>query len=195
MRARGMGANVIVTEVDTIKAIEAIMDGFSVMPMHEAAKIGDSFVTLTGNISVLRPEHFSAMKDGAVISNSGHFNVEIDIEGLKKMSKSVRMVRPLVEEFTLKSGKKIVLLGEGRLINLACAEGHPAMVMDMSFANQALSCEYIVQKHKTLKKKVYPVPEELDTFIARLKLDSMGTRIDKLTGEQEKYLASWEMGT
>ena len=195
MRARGMGSCVIVTEIDPVKALEAMMDGFEVMPMSAAAKIGDIFVTLTGNINVIRPEHFSVMKDGAVIANSGHFNVELDIKSLKKMSKQVRRVRPFTDEYTLRNGKHVVLLGEGRLINLAAAEGHPAMVMDMSFANQSLSCEYIVKNHRKLSKKVYAVPEEIDSFISHLKLATMKAAIDKLTDEQKKYLASWDSGT
>jgi len=195
MRARGAGAKVIVTEVNELKALEAVMDGFDVKPMRAAAKEGNIFVTLTGDIHVIRPEHFLAMKDEAVVANSGHFNVEIDIEGLKKISRSVRTVRPFVEEYSLKNGKRVILLGEGRLINLAAAEGHPAMVMDMSFANQALSAEYIVKHGSGLDDKVYPVPEKLDSFISRLKLASMGVQIDRLTAEQKKYLASWEMGT
>ena len=195
LRAKGMGADVIVTEVDYLKAIEATMDGFRVMPMSEAAKVGDVFCTLTGDINVLRPEHFRIMKDNAVISNSGHFNVEIDIPGLKKMSRKIRKVREFVDEYTLRNGKKINLLAEGRLINLSAAEGHPAVVMDMSFADQSLSVEYLVKSGKTLQKKVYVVPEKIDSEIARLKLNSMGIKIDKLTPEQKKYLASWEMGT
>ncbi|MCK4851793.1 MAG: adenosylhomocysteinase [Candidatus Omnitrophica bacterium] len=195
MRADGMGAKVIITEVDALRALEAVMDGFDVMPMKAAARAGDVFITLTGDINVIRPEHFAAMKDGAVVANSGHFNVEIDIPGLKKMSGSVRKIRPFLEEYTLKSGRRVVLLGEGRLINLAAAEGHPAMVMDMSFANQALSCEYLVNNRDRLKKKVYVVPERIDSLIAKLKLRSMGIRIDRLTPEQRKYLSSWEAGT
>ncbi|MBU1127652.1 MAG: adenosylhomocysteinase [Candidatus Omnitrophica bacterium] len=195
MRARGMGAKVIVTEINELKALEAVMDGFEVMPMGLAARIGDIFVTLTGDLNVIRPEHFSIMKDGAVVANSGHFDAEIDIPGLKKMSISVRTVRPFVEEFMLKKGKRIVLLGEGRLINLAAAEGHPAMVMDMSFANQSLSAEYIRKNSGKLEKKVYAVPEKLDQRISKLKLRSMGVKIDKLTAEQKEYLASWEIGT
>jgi len=195
MRAKGMGANVIVTEIDPMKAIEATMDGFLVMPMSKAAAIGDIFVTLTGDVNVLDGRHFKLMKDGAIISNSGHFNVEINIEELKKMSRSVKQVRDFVEEFTLKNGRKVYLLGEGRLINLAAAEGHPASVMDMSFANQALAAEYMVKNAKSLKNKVYSVPEDIDKEIARLKLKSMGISIDKLTPEQEKYLASWQEGT
>ena len=194
-KAKGMGADVIVTEVDNLKAIEATMDGFRVMPMAEAAKIGDIFCTLTGDIKVLRPEHFRMMKDNAVVCNSGHFNVEIDIPGLEKMSRRKRRVREFVDEYTLKNGKRINLLGEGRLINLAAAEGHPAVVMDMSFANQALSAEYLVKYGKKLEKKVYIVPEKIDSEIAKLKLYAMGIKIDKLTSEQKKYLASWEMGT
>jgi len=194
-KAKGMGADVIVTEVDYLKAIEATMDGFRVMPMAEAAKIGDVFCTLTGDINVIRPEHFKVMKDNAVVCNSGHFNVEIDIPGLERMSKKKRRVREFVDEYTLKNGKRINLLAEGRLINLSAAEGHPAVVMDMSFANQALAVEYLVKSGRNLQKKVYVVPEKIDSEIARLKLDSMGIKIDKLTPEQKKYLASWEMGT
>ena len=195
LKAKGMGADVIVTEVDYLKAIEATMDGFRVMPMAEAAKIGDVFCTLTGDINVIRPEHFRVMKDNAVVCNSGHFNVEIDIPALEKMAKRKRRVREFVDEYTLRNGKRINLLAEGRLINLSAAEGHPAMVMDMSFANQALSAEYLVKSGKGLQKKVYVVPEKIDSEIARLKLQSMGVKIDKLTPEQKKYLASWEMGT
>jgi adenosylhomocysteinase len=195
MRAKGLGARVVVTEVDPLKALEALMDGFEVMPMAKAAPLGDVFVTLTGDIHVIRPEHFKRMKDGAIVSNSGHFNVELDLDGLKKISKRIRQVREFVEEYLLKSGKKVHVLGEGRLINLAAAEGHPASVMDMSFANQALAAEYVVQNGNTLKKKVYSVPEEVDQEIARLKLKAMGTGIDTLTPEQVKYLSSWEMGT
>ncbi len=195
MRARGMGSNVIITEIDSVKGLEAIMDGFRVMPMSQAAKIGDVFVTVTGNINVVRPEHFKAMKDGAIVCNSGHFNVELDIDGLKKISKSVRTTRDFVEEYTLKGGKRIIILGEGRLINLAAAEGHPASVMDMSFANQALAAEMLVKKGKGMERKVYALPVELDNKIAQLKLQAMGTKLDALTAEQKKYLASWEMGT
>ena len=194
-RARGMGADVIVTEIDPTKAIEAIMDGYRVMSMAEAARIGDIFVTVTGNKNVVAREHFDAMKNGAVVANSGHFNVEIDIPALEKMSSSKRQTREFVDEYVMKDGRKIYLLGEGRLINLAAAEGHPASVMDMSFANQALSCEFLVKNHKTLDRKVYPVPEELDKKVARLKLESLGVKIDKLTAEQEEYLASWSEGT
>jgi adenosylhomocysteinase len=194
-RARGMGADVIVTEIDPTKAIEAVMDGYRVMSMHEAAKLGDFFVTVTGNKNVISREHFAAMKDGAVVANSGHFNVEIDIPALEKMASAKRQTREFVDEYALKDGRKIYLLGEGRLINLAAAEGHPASVMDMSFANQALACEFLVKNYKTLERKVYPVPEELDKKIARLKLESMGIKIDRLTPEQEEYLASWSEGT
>ncbi|MCX6827772.1 MAG: adenosylhomocysteinase, partial [candidate division Zixibacteria bacterium] len=194
-RAQGMGGHVIVTEVDPTKAIEAVMDGFPVMPMAEAAKIGDIFVTLTGDINVIRAEHFEKMKDGAIVCNSGHFNVEIDIPSLEKMKTKKRRVREYVDEYTLKDGRRINILGEGRLINLAAAEGHPAMVMDMSFANQALAAEYLVSNAKKLEKQVYVVPEKIDNHIAALKLRSMRVRIDRLTPEQKKYLASWEMGT
>ncbi len=194
-RARGMGARVIVCEVDPVKALEAVMDGFQVMPISEAAKIGDIFCTVTGDINVIRKEHFLLMKDGAILANSGHFDVEIDIKGLKEVSTGRRKIRDFVEEFTLKNGKKIYLLSEGRLVNLSAAEGHPSAVMDMSFANQALCAEYIVKNHSKLEKKVYPVPEEVDREVARLKLKSMGIEIDSLTPEQEKYLSSWEIGT
>ncbi|MFA5974876.1 MAG: adenosylhomocysteinase [Elusimicrobiota bacterium] len=195
MRAKGLGAIVIVTEIDPMKAMEAAMDGFLVMPMSEAAKIGDVFVTLTGNKSVLRAEHFRKMKDGAIMANSGHFNVEIDLESLQKLAKSKRPLRDYVEEFTLPNGHRLCVLGEGRLINLASAEGHPASVMDMSFANQALSAEFMVQNAKQLENRVYPVPTEIDQEIARLKLRGMGISIDTLTPEQAKYLASWQEGT
>jgi adenosylhomocysteinase len=195
MRAKGMGADVIITEVDPLKALEAVMDGFRVMPMDQAASVGDFFITVTGNLKVIRSEHFAVMKDGAIVCNSGHFNVELDIPALEKLSRKRRIVRPGVEEFTLKNGRRVSLLGEGRLVNLATAEGHPSSVMDMSFANQALSAEYLVKHHKTLEKKVYPVPAEIDKEIARLKLAGMGVKIDRLTKEQKKYLASWEMGT
>jgi len=195
LRAHGAGANVIVTEIDPLKAIEAVMDGYRVMPMSEAAPVADFFCTVTGDLKVIRKEHFQTMKDGAIIANSGHFNVEIDIPALEKLAKRKRTIRDFVEEYTLEDGRRINLLGEGRLINLASAEGHPASVMDMSFANQALSAEYVVSKGKKLQKQVYPVPAEIDQEIARLKLDGMGIKIDKLTKEQEKYLASWEMGT
>lgn len=195
MRAKGMGADVIVTEIDPVKGLEAVMDGFRVMPMEEAAAVGDFFVTVTGNLHVIRAEHFGQMKDGAIVCNSGHFNVEIDIPALEKQSRKRRIIRTGVEEFTLRDGRKVNLLGEGRLVNLATAEGHPSSVMDMSFANQALSAEYLVKNYKKLEKKVYPVPPVIDKEIARLKLAGMGVAIDKLTKEQEKYLASWEMGT
>jgi len=195
MRARGMGANVIVTEVDPLPALEAVMDGFTVMPIRKAARIGDFFCTLTGDINVIRQEHFATMKDGAIVANSGHFNVELDLEGLKKIAKSTRVMRPFVEEYTLKDGRRINILGEGRLINLAAAEGHPSSVMDMSFANQALSIEYMVKLKKPLAKEVYAVPDKIDKMIAKEKLAAMGIAIDKLTAEQKKYLASWEMGT
>ncbi len=195
MRARGMGGNVVITEVDPLKALEAVMDGFQVMPMSEAAKVGEIFVTVTGDLKVIRKEHFETMRDGAIVCNSGHFNVEIDIPALDKISKNKRLIRDYVEEYTLTDGRRINLLGEGRLINLASAEGHPSAVMDMSFANQALSAEYLVQQGKKLERKVYPVPHDVDQEIARLKLEAMGIHIDKLTKEQEKYLASWEMGT
>src|SRR5579864_8789996 len=194
-RARGLGAEVIVTEIDPTKAIEAVMDGYRVMSMDEAARIGDVFCTVTGNKSVLRKEHFEAMKDGAIISNSGHFNVEIDIPALEKMSSSKRTTRNFVEEYSLKDGRKINLLGEGRLINLAAAEGHPPSVMDMSFADQALSVDYMVRNSKKLEKTVYKVPDELDKRVAKLKLESMGIKIDRLTPEQEEYLAGWSEGT
>ena len=195
MRAEGMGANVIITEIDPLKALEAVMDGYRVMPLKEAAKIGDVFVTVTGDLSVIRAEHMRLMKDGAIIANSGHFNVEIDIPALKGLSKKKRRIREYVEEYTLKSGRRIYLLGEGRLINLAAAEGHPASVMDMSFANQALCADYIKKSGPKLEPKVYGVPERIDKEVARLKLSSMGIKIDKLTKEQKKYLTSWEMGT
>ncbi|HXV89778.1 MAG TPA: adenosylhomocysteinase [Gemmatimonadales bacterium] len=194
MRARGAGANVIVTEIDPLKALEAQMDGYRVMPMAEAAPLGDIFVTLTGNIEVIRLEHMRAMKDGAVVANSGHFNVEIDLDALKRTAEGPGAARDFVEEWRL-GGKRVFVLGDGRLINLAAAEGHPASVMDMSFANQALAAEYVVQQHATLGKKVYRIPAELDREIARLKLQAMGARIDELTPVQQKYLASWDMGT
>jgi adenosylhomocysteinase len=193
-RAKGMGADVVVTEIDPLKALEATMDGFRVLPGLEAAKIGDFFCTVTGNTSVLAKEHFEKMKEGAIVANSGHFNVEIDIDWLEKNAKK-RTVREFVDEYTLKNGRRIAVLGEGRLINLASAEGHPSSVMDMSFANQALSAEYMSKNARKLEKKVYPVPAEIDREIARLKLRAMGVRIDKLTPEQERYLASWQEGT
>jgi adenosylhomocysteinase len=195
MRARGMGANVIITEVDPLPALEAVMDGFSVMPIRNAARIGDFFCTLTGDINVIRKEHFQIMKDGAIVANSGHFNVELDLEGLAAIAESRRYMREFVEEFVLKDGRRINILGEGRLINLAAAEGHPSSVMDMSFANQALSIEYMVKLKKPLDNDVYPVPEKIDNMIAREKLAAMGIAIDKLTAEQKKYLASWQLGT
>lgn len=194
-RARGMGADVIVTEVEPVKALEAIMDGFRVMPLAKAVKDGDVFITLTGNLSVLRREHFVRMKNGAVVANSGHFNVEIDIEALDKLATKKRVVRHEVLEYTLRGGKRVFLLGEGRLINLAAAEGHPAMVMDMSFANQALGVEYIVKNRGRLPIGVHAIPRAIDKEIARLKLRSMGVRIDTLTPAQKKYLAEWKMGT
>jgi len=195
MRARGMGAHVIVTEIDAMTALEAVMEGFEVLPIREAAKVGDIFCTVTGNINVIRKEHFKSMKDGAIVSNSGHFNVELDLEGLAEITKSKRMVRPFVEEYRFAGGKKINVLGEGRLINLAAAEGHPSSVMDMSFANQALSIEYMVKLKRPLGNDVYPVPEAIDVAIAKEKLSAMGIHIDRLTREQKKYLASWTMGT
>lgn len=195
MRAKGHGARVIITEVDPLKALEATMDGYEVMPLADAARIGDIFVTATGDINVISRKCFPLMKDGAILSNTGHFNVEIEIEALKKMSKSRRFIRDFVEEFTLRNGKRLYLLGEGRLINLAAAEGHPSAVMDMSFANQALCAEYMVKNAKRLEKTVYSVPEKIDKEIARLKLKAMDIRIDTLTPEQKKYLKSWEMGT
>lgn len=194
MRAKGMGAQVIVTEVDPVKALEARMDGYKVMPMSEAAKSGDVFVTVTGDINVIRKEHMLKMKDGAVIANSGHFDVEIDKQGLKKITKRKRLIRRSCEEYSLKNGRKIYLLAEGRLVNLAAAEGHPAMVMDMSFANQALAVEYILN-HRELDNRVYCLPSQLDQEIASLKLKSMGIKMDKLTPEQRRYLSSWKMGT
>jgi adenosylhomocysteinase len=194
-RARGMGAQVIVTEVDPLKALEAVMDGFRVMPMAAAAEIGDFFITLTGDINVVDRQHMEAMKDGAIVANSGHFNDEINLVALQEMAEGRRQVRPFVEEFKLGDGKKIFILGEGRLINLAAAEGHPAAVMDMSFANQALCSEHVVNNQGKLSAEVYEVPREIDAEIARLKLDSMGIAIDTLTAEQEKYLTSWESGT
>ncbi len=195
MRAKGLGADVIVTEINPTRALEAIMDGFRVMPMAEAARIGEIFVTVTGNKSVVAHEHFEKMKDGAVVCNSGHFNVEIDIPALEKLASSKKIARPFVDEYVMKDGRKLYLLGEGRLINLAAAEGHPAVVMDMSFANQALASEYMVKNAKELKAQVYAVPEHIDRQIAKLKLESMGVQVDKLTADQEHYLASWSEGT
>ncbi|KPL18771.1 MAG: adenosylhomocysteinase [candidate division Zixibacteria bacterium SM23_81] len=195
MRAKGMGARVIVTEVDALKALEAVMDGYRVMPLAQAAPEGDLFVTVTGNLKVVRAEHFQLMKDGAIVANSGHFNVELDLDALGKMAERRRNVREYVQEFTLADGKRIYLLGEGRLINLAAAEGHPACVMDMSFANQALAAEYLVVEGKKLERRVYGVPEKIDRHIAELKLKAMDVDIDILTAEQKSYLASWELGT
>ncbi len=195
MRASGMGAKVIVTEVEPLRALEAVMDGYQVMSMENAAPIGDFFCTLTGDIHVLRKEHFEVMKDGAIVCNSGHFNVEIDLDALREMSSPARSIRDFVEEFSLRNGGRIYVLGEGRLINLAAAEGHPSSVMDMSFANQALCSEYMAKNHASLKKQVYRVPLDIDREIARLKLASMGIKIDSLTSEQDAYLHSWEMGT
>ena len=194
-RAGGHGAHVVICEVDPLRALEAVMDGFSVMPIAEAAPLGDFFCTLTGDINVIRKEHFLAMKHGAIVCNSGHFDVELDLPGLKEAATSRRQIREFTEEFTLESGRRVYVLGEGRLINLAAAEGHPSSVMDMSFANQALCAEYMTREHKSLVKKVYPVPSNIDEEIARLKLAAMGVKIDVLTPEQEKYLSSWEMGT
>jgi adenosylhomocysteinase len=194
-RAKGMGAHVVVTEVEPLRALEAAMDGFQVMPMLQAAAAGDVFVTVTGNRSVLRREHFERMKDGAILANAGHFNVEIDLEALAAMATGRRSVRPFVEEYVLGPGRRVYVLGEGRLINLASAEGHPAAVMDMSFANQALSAEFMVKQGRALERKVYGVPREIDREIARLKLASMGVEIDALTAEQAAYLASWQQGT
>jgi adenosylhomocysteinase len=195
MRAKGMGANVIVTEVSPLRALEAVMDGYRVMPIAEAAEAGDIFCTVSGNMNVIRKEHFLKMKDGAIIANSGHFNVELDLKGLREVTRSRRKVRDFVEEFQLNQGRRVYLLGEGRLINLASAEGHPSSVMDMSFANQALASEYLVKHHWRLEKKVYAVPLKIDQEIARIKLLSMGIQIDQLTKEQARYLASWEQGT
>jgi adenosylhomocysteinase len=195
MRARGLGARVVITEVNPLKALEAIMDGYEVLPMAQAAQLGDIFCTLTGDINVIREEHFLAMKDGAILANSGHFNVEIDLEALERSSTSRRAIRDFVAEYTLKSGKCLYLLAEGRLVNLAAAEGHPSAVMDMSFANQALSAEFISRNHANFQKQVYPVPAEIDQEIARLKLAAMQVEIDTLTPEQEKYLASYDLGT
>jgi adenosylhomocysteinase len=195
MRASGLGANVVVTEVSSLKALEAVMDGFRVMPIEEAAKIGNFFCTLTGDIHVIRKEHFMQMQEGAIVSNSGHFNVELDLDGLQEITKQRRTMREFVEEHTLTNGRRIYVLGEGRLINLAAAEGHPSSVMDMSFANQALAAEYMAKSGKSLEKIVHPVPLEIDDMIAKLKLESMGIKIDTLTEEQKKYLASWEIGT
>ncbi|OGQ17556.1 MAG: adenosylhomocysteinase [Deltaproteobacteria bacterium RIFCSPHIGHO2_02_FULL_40_11] len=195
MRARGMGARVIVTEINPLSALEAVMDGYQVMPIDEAAPLGDVFCTVTGDVNVIRTEHFERMKDGAIVSNSGHFNVELELEKLGRLAKSKKEVKEFVEEYTLSSGKRIYVLAEGRLVNLSVAEGHPASVMDMSFANQALCIEYLVKNRPSLQNKVYSVPEDIDRNIARLKLQAMGVKIDTLTSEQEKYLHSWELGT
>jgi len=194
-RARGMGANVIVVEIDPLRALEAVMDGYTVLPMLEAARRGEVFVTVTGNTHIIRKEHFQVMADGAVVCNSGHFNVEPDIPALESLSSGHSLARDEVEEYRLKDGRRIYLLSDGRLINLAAAEGHPASVMDMSFANQALGSEYAVKNRGKLEKKVHRIPQAIDAEIARLKLESMGVTIDTLTDEQKKYLASWEMGT
>lgn len=195
MRARGMGAHVIVAEVDPIRALEAVMDGFEVMPLLKAVEVGEIFCTVTGDIRVLTLRHFQKMRDGAILCNSGHFNVEIDLDALKKLSSSVRMIRNNLEEYRLKDGRRIYVLGEGRLVNLACAEGHPATVMDMSFSDQALAAKYLVEYRSRLEPRVHPLPEEIDREVARLKLKSMGIAIDTLTPEQENYLRSWEHGT
>jgi adenosylhomocysteinase len=195
MRARGMGANVIVTEVDPIKALEAVMDGFRVMSMDEAAKVGHFFCTVTGNINVIRKEHFSKMRDGAIVCNSGHFNVEIDLDALRRIAKSKREIRPYVTEYKLRDGRRINVLSDGRLVNLASAEGHPSSVMDMSFANQALCVEYLIKNRGRFENQVYRVPEKIDRAVAEMKLKSLGIKIDKLTPEQKRYLSSWEIGT
>ena len=195
VRAKGLGARVIVTEINPVKAIEAAMDGYDVMPMAKAAELGDVFVTVTGNKSVITKEHFLVMKDGAVVANSGHFNVELDLEGLATVTTSRREARPMVEEYTLKNGKKICVLAEGRLVNLSAAEGHPAAVMDMSFANQSLSAVHVFKNYKEIGKRVIDVPDEIDRRIAALKLETMGMFIDVLTPEQEEYLAGWQEGT
>jgi adenosylhomocysteinase len=195
MRAKGMGANVIITEVNPLRALEAVMDGYRVMPISQAAEVGDIFCTVSGNINVIRKEHFLKMKDGAIVANSGHFNVELDLDGLNEVTISRRKIRDFVEEFQLNHGRRLYLLGEGRLVNLASAEGHPSSVMDMSFANQALAAEYLVKHHRNLEKRVYPVPQEIDQGIAQMKLLSMGIQIDHLTEDQANYLTSWEKGT
>jgi len=195
LRARGMGANVTVTEIEPLRALEAAMDGFKVMAIDQAVEIGDFFCTVTGNIAVIRKEHFTRMKDGAIVCNAGHFNVELDLNGLSSISKGKRRIRNYVEEYTLKNGKKINVLAEGRLVNLASAEGHPSSVMDMSFANQALSAEYIAKHAKNLENRVYDVPEKVDKAVAQMKLKALGIQIDELTPQQKKYLLSWEMGT
>ena len=195
LRAKGLGSQVIVTEVEPVRALEAVMDGYQLMPIIEAARAGDIFITVTGDISVIDKAHLQGMKDGAIIANSGHFNVEINIPALESLARSKRQIRPLVDEYTLKDGRRLYLLAEGRLVNLAAAEGHPASVMDMSFANQALCLEYMAKNRGSLQIKVHPVPEEIDKQVARLKLQSMGISIDKLTPEQKQYLTSWEQGT
>lgn len=195
MRSRGMGARVVITEIDPTKALEAVMDGFEVMPMGKVAPLGDIFCTLTGNVNVIRPEHFEKMKDGAIVCNSGHFNVELDLKGLEKITKSKREIRPFVVEHKMKNGKCVNVLADGRLINLASAEGHPACVMDMSFANQALGAEYMYENAEKLESKVYVVPPKIDKYISTIKLKTMDIKIDTLTPEQKKYLESWEMGT
>ncbi|MFQ4146264.1 adenosylhomocysteinase [Chlorogloeopsis sp. ULAP02] len=195
LRARGLGANVIVTEIDPIKAIEAVMDGFRVLPMAEAAPLGDLFITVTGNKHVIRGEHFDVMKDGAIVCNSGHFDIEIDLVALGDKAKEVKTVRPFTEEYRLKNGKSVVVLGEGRLINLAAAEGHPSAVMDMSFANQALGCEYLIKNKGKLEPGIHAIPTEVDQEIARLKLQAMGIKVDTLTPEQIEYMNSWTSGT
>ncbi len=194
-RASGLGAKVIVTEINPLRALESVMDGFQVMPIKEAAPIGDIFVTVTGDVNVIRAEHMKLMKDGAILCNSGHFDAELDLKGLARITKAKRMIREFVEEHTLANGRNIYVLGEGRLINLAAAEGHPASVMDMSFANQALSAEYVAKNYNKLKKRVYSVPEDIDRMIAKLKLQALGVKIDTLTAEQKKYLSSWDIGT
>lgn len=195
LRARGMGAHVVVTEVDPVKALEAVMDGYQVLPMQAAARVGDIFVTATGSLHVVREPHLRAMKDGAIVANAGHFDVEVDLRALRRLSRAVRRVRPSVQGFTLRSGRRIFLLAEGRLVNLGAAEGHPAGVMDMSFSNQALSVEYLREQGPHLERQVYRVPAELDRLVARLKLKSLGVHIDALTREQQVYLRSWEVGT
>ena len=195
LRAEGMGANVVITEISPLRALEAVMDGYRVMPMADAAEIGDIFCTVTGDVNVIRKEHFLKMKDGAIVANSGHFNVELDLSGLNEAAGSRKIVRDFVEEYRLGNGRRVIVLGEGRLINLASAEGHPSSVMDMSFANQALAVEFLVKQNGTLGKKVHPVPREIDQEIARMKLRSMGVKIDQLTEEQKNYLSSWEKGT
>jgi adenosylhomocysteinase len=194
-RAKGHGADVVVTEVNPVKALEAAMDGFRVMPMEKAAEVGDIFVTVTGDVNVLDRGHFERMKDGAILANSGHFNSEINLKALDQLAGQVREVRPMVQEYSLADGRRLHVLGEGRLINLAAAEGHPAAVMDMSFANQALSLEYLARRHGELERRVYDVPPEIDAEVARLKLEAMGVAIDTLTEEQRRYLTSWEEGT